>query len=78
MEIIHAINGGVDSLDELILRLNPGISKGDEKFIKERSRISHHLAKLEDMGFVKREKVGRNVRIERTEIAEIVANLELG
>jgi CRISPR-associated protein Csa3 len=75
MQIIHAINGGVDSLDELILRLNPGISKADERFMKERSRISHHLSKLEDMGFVIRKKVGRNVRIERTEIAEIITML---
>ncbi len=72
MQIIHAINGGVDSLDELILRLNPSISKADEKFMKERSRISHHLSKLEDMEFVRRKKIGRNVRIERTEIADIV------
>jgi CRISPR-associated protein Csa3 len=75
MQIIHAINGGVDSLDELILRLNPGISKADERFMKERSRISHHLSKLEDMGFVRKEKIGRNVRIERTEIAEIIASI---
>ncbi|RLI81077.1 transcriptional regulator [Archaeoglobales archaeon] len=72
IQIIQAIDGGVDSLDELIQRLNPGIGKSDAKFMKERSRISHHLSKLEDMGFVKRKKVGRNVRIERTAIAEII------
>ncbi len=75
IQIIRAIDGGVDSLDELILRLNPGINKGDEKFMKERSRISHHLSKLEDMGFVRRQKAGRNVRIERTPIAEIIEGL---
>ena len=72
IQIIEAIDGGVDSLDELIQRLNPGISKADAKFMKERSRISHHLSKLEEIGFVRRKKVGRNVRIERTEIAEII------
>jgi len=75
MQIVQAIDGGVDSLDELILRLNPDINKTDEKFMKERSRISHHLSKLEDLGFVRRKKVGRNVRIERTAIAEIITTI---
>jgi len=75
IQIVQAIDGGVDSLDELIFRLNPGISKSDAKFMKERSRVSHHLAKLEDLGFVRRKKVGKNVRIERTAIAEIISEV---
>jgi len=63
MEIISSIGSGVESLDELILRINPGISKGSSEFRRERSRLSHHLAKLEDAGLIRKEKRGRNVRI---------------
>ena len=35
--------GGVASLDELVLLLNPDITKGSEAFATERSRISYNL-----------------------------------
>ncbi len=73
MEIISAIDGGVDSLDELVFRLNPGIKKDSKEFRNERSRLSHHLAKLERMGLVRKEKVGKNVRIVVTELGKIVS-----
>jgi len=38
--------GGVASLDELVLLLNPDITKGSEAFATERSRISHHLKNI--------------------------------
>ncbi len=66
IEILAAIDGGVGALDELIARLNPGIDRGSEEFFKERSRLSHHIAKLESIGAVRKVKVGRNVRIELT------------
>jgi len=68
LEIISAIDGGVSSLDELVLRLRPGIEKGLKEFRSERSRLSHHIAKLEKAGFVRRKKAGRQVRIELTEL----------
>ncbi len=72
LEIISAIDGGVSSLDELVTRLNPDIEKGSKEFRSERSRLSHHLAKLEKAGFVRRRKVGRQVRIELTELGEAI------
>jgi CRISPR-associated protein Csa3 len=66
IEILYAINGGVDALDKLIARLNPKMDRSSEEFFKERSRVSHHIAKLERMGAVRKVKVGRNVRIELT------------
>ncbi|RLI83568.1 transcriptional regulator [Archaeoglobales archaeon] len=75
LEIISAMDGGVDSLDDLVFRLNPGIEKGSKEFRSERSRLSHHLAKLEETGLVRRKKVGRNVRIEPTGLGRIVTGV---
>ncbi len=75
LEIISALGNGVKSLDELVLRLNPDIKKGSQEFRGERSRISHHIAKLEDVGFVRRNKVGRNVRIEVTGLGKIISEV---
>ena len=71
-ELIENIGDGVDSLDELVFILNPAIKKGTQEFMSERSRISHHIAKLERAGFVKRTKVGRNVRIEVTGLGDML------
>jgi CRISPR-associated protein Csa3 len=71
-EIIENIGDGLDSLDELVFILNPAIKKGTQEFMSERSRISHHIAKLERAGFVKRTKVGRNVRIEVTGLGDML------
>lgn len=76
MEIVEAINGGVDSLDELVFRLNPNIKKGSEEFQKERSRISHHLSKLERLGLIKKDKFGRNVKIRLTPLGRFLAGVK--
>ena len=70
IQILSAIDSGVDSLDELIKRLNPGITS--DKFAKERSRVSHHIAKLEKIGAVRKLKRGRNVRIELTPLGQFL------
>jgi len=75
MEIMNAVDDGVNSLDELVLKLNPELEKGSKEFKRERSRVSHHLAKLEEAGFVKREKIGRNVRVEPTLLGKIVVGV---
>ena len=77
MEIVEAIDGGVNSLDELVLRLNPNVEKGSEDFQKERSRISHHLSKLERLGLIKKAKLGRNVKIELTPLGHFLAGVKL-
>lgn len=75
MEIVKAIDGCVSSLDELVLRLNPSIEKGSEEFQRERSRISHHLSKLERSGLIRKAKLGRNVRIELTPLGRFLAGV---
>lgn len=77
IEILRAIDGGVDALDELVARLKPGIEKGSEDFLKERSRVSHHLLKLERIGAVRKVKVGRNVRVVPTTFGEILRRATL-
>ncbi|MBE8540177.1 DUF6293 family protein [Geoglobus acetivorans] len=72
MEILKAIGDGVSSLDELVIKLNPEIDRGSREFQSERSRLSHHLSKLERAGFVKREKHGRNVKIMLTELGKAI------
>jgi|GEM_PF-381063 CRISPR-associated protein Csa3 len=72
MEILEAIEDGVDSLDELIERTNPGIKKGSEEFFKERSRLSHHITKLGRSGAVRKVRVGRNIRIELTPLGRLL------
>jgi len=81
IEIISAIGDGVDSLDELVSRLLP--SKRGGGYITrykvpklERSRVSHHLSKIEARGLIRKTKVGRNVRIELTAIGRMFAELK--
>lgn len=72
LAILQAIDGGVNALDELIKRLNPQMEGKGEDFFRERSRVSHHLSKLEKIGAVRKVKVGRNVRIELTPLGEFL------
>lgn len=76
MEIVEAIDGSVNSLDDLVLRLNPNVKKGSNEFQKERSRISHHLSKLERLGLIKKTKFGRNVKIELTPLGCFLAGVK--
>jgi len=78
IEILTAIDGGVDALDELIARLNPELDRKSEDFLKERSRLSHHIAKLEKMGAVRKVKVGRNIRIELTSLGVFLVKGAVG
>ncbi|WP_290597210.1 MULTISPECIES: DUF6293 family protein [unclassified Archaeoglobus] len=71
IQILSAVDSGVNSLDELVLKLNPDMEKKSKEFFSERSRLSHHLSKLEKAGFVVRMKRGRNVRIELTPLGRI-------
>lgn len=74
MDIINALDGE-KTLDELVFKLNSDIKKDSQEFKSERSRISHHISKLEDVGFVKRRKEGRNVKIVNTELGSIVSKM---
>jgi CRISPR-associated protein Csa3 len=70
--ILEAIGDGVDSLDDLVLRLNPKMKKNSDDFAKERSRLSHHIKKFEEMGIVIKEKSGKNVGVQLTGLGEIL------
>jgi CRISPR-associated protein Csa3 len=63
--------GGVSSLDELVLLLNPKIKKGTDAFATERSRLSHHLKNFEIMGLVTKTKSGKNVEVQLTGLGEM-------
>jgi len=63
--------GGVASLDELVLLLDPDIKKGTDAFASERSRLSHHLKNFESMGLVTKVKSGKNVEVRLTGLGEM-------
>ena len=63
--------GGVSSLDELVLLLDPKIKKGTDAFATERSRLSHHLKNFESMGLVTKTKSGKNVEVRLTGLGEM-------
>ena len=70
--ILEAVGEGVDSLDDLVMRLNPKMKKNTDAFPKERSRLSHHLKNFEEIGLVSKEKSGKNVGIRLTGLGKIV------
>ncbi len=72
MRIVTAIEDGVDSLDELIMRLKPSIVKYSDDFYKERSRVSHHLKILEDSGFIIKERRGRQISVKLSELGNMM------
>jgi CRISPR-associated protein Csa3 len=63
--------GGVASLDELVLLLDPKIKKGTDAFSTERSRLSHHLKNFESIGLVTKVKSGKNVGVRLTGLGEM-------
>jgi CRISPR-associated protein Csa3 len=64
-------SGGVASLDELVLLLNPKIRKGSDAFATERSRLSHHLKNFEMSGLVTKTRSGKNVEVRLTGLGEM-------
>ena len=72
MELLDALGNGAPSLDELIFRLHPQIEKDTQPFYKERSRISHHLKKLKENGFIHKTKSGKNIHIEPSELGMLM------
>jgi len=68
---ITSRSGGVASLDELVLLLDPKIKKGTDAFATERSRLSHHLKNFESMGLVTKVKSGKNVMVRLTGLGEM-------
>ena len=75
LKVLSAIDDGLNSLDELVMKLNPTIDKNSREFFNERSRLSHLVSRLEILGLIKREKSGRNVRIFLSELGRILAEV---
>ncbi len=73
--IITLIGDGVESLDSIIFMITPDIQKDSKQFRSERSRLSHHLSKLEEAGFIKKEKRGRNISIKLTELGKMLSEI---
>lgn len=62
--ILESLKGrGVDSLDELIVRIKPHLKKNTTPFNNERARICHHIKSLKNNGLIETEKVGKNLKI---------------
>ncbi|MBN2734792.1 MAG: transcriptional regulator [Methanomicrobiaceae archaeon] len=75
MQIILSIDEGVDSLDELIMRINPSMEKYTDEFYKERSRVSHHLKVLEGGGFIEKNKKGRNISVSLSDLGILMSQI---
>lgn len=73
MKIVTAVEDGVNSLDELIIRLKPSIVKYSDDFYKERSRVSHHLKILEDTGFIVKKRNGRQINVTLSELGNMMS-----
>jgi CRISPR-associated protein Csa3 len=73
--LISRIGDGVESLDSLIYLTFPDIDKSSKRFRSERSRLSHHLSKLETGGFIVKTKYGRNIAIHLTCLGKMFAQI---
>lgn len=73
--LISSIGDGVESLDSLIWLMFPDIDKNSKRFRSERSRLSHHLSKLEAGGFIVKTKYGRNIAIHLTCLGQMFAQV---
>lgn len=72
MKIVKSVGKGVNSLDELILRMNGSLVKYSDDFYKERSRVSHHLKILTETGFVIKERKGRTVSVRLSKLGRMM------
>lgn len=71
MSILEKLEDGVESVDDLISRLKPELEKGTTDFGNERSRLSHHIKKLTNAGFIETEKISKNLGIRKSKLGEI-------
>lgn len=64
--------GSVDSVDELIQGMNLK-DKGSPDYLKERARMSYHIKKLREDGFIETQRRGKNLRISLSRLGELYA-----
>ena len=72
LAILHFLteHGPMDSVDDLIQGVN-GIEKNTPGFKKERARMSYHIKKLREGGFIDTRKEGKNLKISLTPLGEL-------
>jgi DNA-binding transcriptional ArsR family regulator len=72
IEVLEALHQGeVESMDELITRMRPEIEKGTKEHGNERARLSKHISKLRDDGFVETDKLGKTVSLKLSRMGEV-------
>jgi CRISPR locus-related DNA-binding protein len=72
VEVLEALSEGeVESIDELIARMRPEIKKGTKKHGNERARLSKHISKLKEEGFVETDKLGKTVSLRLSRMGEV-------
>lgn len=71
VRLLSAIKESSGSFEELIPSLRPSVQVADHDFPRERSRLTHHLKKIDEMGLIVKEKKGKTVRFELSELGEI-------
>ncbi len=69
--MLEKLGNGVESVDELISRLKPELEKGTTDFSNERSRLSHHIRKLSNEGFIETERTSKNLIIRKSKLGKI-------
>jgi CRISPR-associated protein Csa3 len=75
VRLLEAIAASGGYLEELIVQLNPDAKEAPDELSRERSRLTHHLKKIEEMGFVTKEKVGKQVMFSLSPLGRIVVKL---
>lgn len=72
IEVLEALSqGDVESIDELIARMRPEIKKGTKEHGNERARVSKHISKLRDNGYVETDKLGKTVNLRLSKMGEV-------
>ena len=66
------LHGTLDSVDTLIQGLKE-INKSAQDYQKERARMSYHIKKLRNNGFIETRKEGKNLRIGLTPLGRLIS-----
>jgi CRISPR-associated protein Csa3 len=70
-QLLEAIKSSSGYFEELIPQVSPATPAGASDFSRERSRLTHHLKKIDEMGLIVKEKSGKNVSFQLSPLGEI-------
>ncbi|MDI9633588.1 MAG: DUF6293 family protein [Methanolinea sp.] len=74
-EVLAAIAGGSETFEEVVARVNPRAGESAEEMARERSRVSHHVKRIEELGLVTREKAGKQVVLSLSPLGRLFAKV---